>query len=55
MCPLAVGKPVVFITGRGSHSANGVGVLGPAVSNALTEDGWIIGKREGGVVVRGRA
>ncbi|KAI0741630.1 Smr-domain-containing protein [Daedaleopsis nitida] len=47
------GKPVQIITGRGSHSKNGVGVLGPAIKNALAEDGWIFDTQEGAIVVRG--
>ena len=48
-----VDKVVRIITGRGKHSANGVGVLGPAVKNALTSDGWIIDTVDGGLIVRG--
>ncbi|GBE86622.1 hypothetical protein SCP_0905010 [Sparassis crispa] len=48
-------KPLRIITGRGKHSANGVGVLGPAVKSALVEDGWMVGAHDGGLVVRGRA
>jgi len=47
-------KPLRIITGRGSHSANGVGVLKPAVRNALAQDGWNVGVWDGGLVVRGR-
>lgn len=47
-------KPLKIITGRGKHSANGVGVLGPAVKNALVEDGWNVDKWSAGLVVRGR-
>ncbi|KAI6014038.1 hypothetical protein BKA83DRAFT_685580 [Pisolithus microcarpus] len=42
-------KPFKIITGRGNHSANGVGVLKPAV-----RDGWNVSVWEGGLVVRGR-
>lgn len=47
------GNVVRIITGRGKHSANGVGVLGPAVRNALTSDGWIVDTVDGGLIVRG--
>ncbi|KAH9940867.1 uncharacterized protein BXZ73DRAFT_42487 [Epithele typhae] len=49
------GKQLRIITGRGSHSRNGVGVLGPAVKNALIADGWSIIAIEGGLVVEGLA
>ena len=52
---LYVGKVVRIITGRGKHSVNGVGVLGPAVRNALTSDGWIVDTVDGGLIVRGLA
>ncbi|KAH9848066.1 Smr-domain-containing protein [Lenzites betulinus] len=48
-------KPLRVITGRGSHSRNGVGVLGPAVRNALTSEGWLVDTCEGGLMIRGRA
>ncbi|EJF64082.1 hypothetical protein DICSQDRAFT_178599 [Dichomitus squalens LYAD-421 SS1] len=48
-------KPVKIITGRGNHSSNGVGVLGPAVKNALVSDGWIVDTIDGGLVVRGHS
>ncbi|PIL25160.1 hypothetical protein GSI_13049 [Ganoderma sinense ZZ0214-1] len=47
------GKSVKIITGRGKHSVNGVGVLGPAVRNALTSDGWIVDTVDGGLIARG--
>lgn len=47
-------NPLRIITGRGTHSANGVGVLKPAVRNALVRDGWNVGVWDGGLVVRGR-
>ncbi|KAI0687150.1 hypothetical protein C8T65DRAFT_676466 [Cerioporus squamosus] len=49
------GKPLRIITGRGRHSANGIGVLGPAVKNALAADGWRVDTFDGGVIVRGLA
>ncbi|EPQ56733.1 hypothetical protein GLOTRDRAFT_75580 [Gloeophyllum trabeum ATCC 11539] len=48
-------KPLHVITGRGNHSANRVGVLGPAVRAALEEDGWVVSSFDGGLVVRGRS
>ncbi|KAI0358017.1 Smr-domain-containing protein [Trametes cingulata] len=47
-------KPLRVITGRGNHSRNGVGVLGPAVKNALTSEGWLVDTCDGCLVVRGR-
>ncbi|KAI9573873.1 hypothetical protein HD554DRAFT_563820 [Boletus coccyginus] len=47
-------NPLRIITGRGTHSANGIGVLKPAVRNALVRDGWNVGVWDGGLVVRGR-
>lgn len=52
--PPTSARPLRVITGRGKHSTNGVGVLGPAVNNALLEDGWSVGKWEAGLIVRGR-
>ncbi|KAF8141908.1 hypothetical protein EV363DRAFT_1443823 [Boletus edulis] len=46
-------NPLRIITGRGTHSANGVGVLKPAVRNALVRGGWNVGMWDGGLVVRG--
>jgi len=43
-----------FITGRGNRSAGGKGVLGPAVYNALMEDGWNVSMFAGGLTIRGR-
>ncbi|EIW79013.1 hypothetical protein CONPUDRAFT_126779 [Coniophora puteana RWD-64-598 SS2] len=48
-------KPLRIITGRGTHSVNGVGVLKPAVKNALIGEGWSVGIWDGGLVVRGRS
>jgi hypothetical protein len=47
-------KPLTIITGRGTHSTNGVGVLGPAVKAALIEDGWHVGMFDGGLMVKGK-
>ena len=43
-----------IITGRGVHSRNRVGVLRPAVKNALMEDGWNVVLWDGGLVVKGK-
>ncbi|OCB86394.1 hypothetical protein A7U60_g6512 [Sanghuangporus baumii] len=47
-------RPLRAITGRGSHSSNGVAVLGPAVKRALEGEGWNVGKWNGGLSIRGR-
>lgn len=47
-------RPMRFITGRGNRSVGGKGVLGPAVYNALIEDGWNVSMFAGGLTVRGR-
>jgi len=47
-------SPLRLITGRGAHSAGGVGVLKPAVHRALVDDGWDVRMWDGGLVVRGR-
>ena len=49
-----VAHPMRFITGRGNRSVGGKGVLGPAVYNALIEDGWNVSKFAGGLTIRGR-
>lgn len=53
--PPTPARPLMIITGRGKHSTNGVGVLGPAVGNALLEDGWNVAKFHGGLTIRGRS
>lgn len=47
-------SPLRLITGRGTHSAGGVGVLKPAVHRALVNKGWDVKMWDGGLVVRGR-
>ncbi|KAI9440772.1 hypothetical protein H4582DRAFT_1494730 [Lactarius indigo] len=47
-------RPMRFITGRGNRSVGGKGVLGPAVYNALIEDGWNVSMFAGGLTIRGR-
>lgn len=46
-------NPLRVITGRGAHSANGIGVLRPALKNRLTELGWNVNLFDGGLVVHG--
>lgn len=46
-------KPLQIITGRGTHSANGVGVLKPALKNKLIELGWDVSLFHGGLTVHG--
>jgi hypothetical protein len=48
-------NPLTVITGKGTHSAGGVGVLGPAVKSALVADGWHLSQRDGALIVRGRS
>lgn len=45
--------PMRFITGRGNRSAGGKGVLGPAVYDALIDDGWDVSMFSGGLTIRG--
>ena len=47
-------RPLRIITGRGSHSTNRVGVLGPAVRKTLSGDGWNGGAWSAGLTVNGR-
>ncbi|KAJ7483194.1 hypothetical protein FB451DRAFT_1233660 [Mycena latifolia] len=47
-------KPLMIITGRGSHSANQTSVLKPALRRALEGSGWIVGAWDGGLSVKGR-
>ncbi|KAI0916639.1 hypothetical protein AcV5_003070 [Taiwanofungus camphoratus] len=47
-------KPLKIITGRGMHSANGIGVLGLAVKSALLDEGWTVGTWDGGQVVHAK-
>ena len=49
---MAVGYQIV--TGLGTHSANGVPKIGPAVSKALLKEGWDLSFQGGSVVVHGR-
>lgn len=50
----SVAKPLKIITGRGTHSVGGVGVLRPALKNRLTELDWDVTLLDVGLVVRGR-
>lgn len=50
-------KGLTVVVGVGRHSAGKVGVIGPAVGNALEASGWRVDRGEGGrgyMVVRGR-
>ena len=47
-------RPLKIVTGRGSHSTNGVGVLGPTVKRALESEGWNVERWSAGLLVRGR-
>ena len=51
----SLAKPLKIITGRGIHSINGVGVLGPAIMADLSGEGWNVGRWDGGLVIRGRS
>ncbi|TFY72467.1 hypothetical protein EVG20_g560 [Dentipellis fragilis] len=53
-CGASPAQPLKIITGRGSHSVGGVGVLAPAVKSTLIEDGWNVSIFDAGIVVRGR-
>lgn len=44
-------NPLEIVTGRGAHSANGIGVLKPALKNRLTELGLNVILFDGGLVV----
>lgn len=48
-------RPLRIITGRGSHSVGGVGVLKPAIKRVLGEEGWMVKEWDAGpgLVVRG--
>ena len=43
-----------IVTGLGTHSANGVPKIGPAVSKSLMKEGWDLSFQPGRVVVHGR-
>lgn len=49
------GKPLKIITGKGRHSVGGVGVLKPAIRDALIADGWVVSSFAAGLVVKTRA
>jgi len=48
-----VACPMKIITGRGNHSVGGIAILGPAVHDALKNDGWNVSKFLGFVRVDG--
>ncbi|KAF5384627.1 hypothetical protein D9757_007513 [Collybiopsis confluens] len=47
-------KPLKVITGRGTHSANQISILKPALQKALVEEGWAVSTWDGGLIVRGK-
>lgn len=47
-------KSLVIITGRGNHSKNQVGVIGPAVQKDLEQSGWNIRRSPGNITITGR-
>jgi hypothetical protein len=51
---IIVAHPMQFITGRGNRSVGHKPVLGPAVYNALVDDGWDVSTIDAGLTVRGR-
>jgi len=46
-------NPFTIVTGKGNHSKGKVGVIGPAVENALEAVGWRMSNRPGAIVVTG--
>lgn len=50
----ALACPMKIITGRGNHSVGGIAVLGPAVYDALKNDGWNASRSSGFLLVHGR-
>jgi len=49
-----VGNGYKIIVGVGTHSAQGIGKIGPAVSKMLMREGWRVNIQRGEVVVEGR-
>jgi len=47
-------KPLTVITGCGTHLANKVSVLRPAVMDALLQERWIVHTWDGGLTVKGK-
>jgi hypothetical protein len=47
-------RPLIVVTGKGTHSAGKRGVLGPSVAKALADEGWRVERFEGYVAVKGR-
>lgn len=50
-----IGDGYKIITGVGTHSAQGIGKIGPAVSKTLINDGWRVNVQRGEIIVEGRA
>lgn len=49
-----IGSGYKIIVGVGTHSAQGIGRIGPAVSKMLMREGWKVNVQRGEVVVEGR-
>lgn len=50
-----IGSGYKIIVGVGTHSAQGIGRIGPAVSRMLMREGWKVNIQRGEVIVEGRA
>ena len=50
-----IGGGYRIITGVGTHSAQGIGRIGPAVSKMLLREGWKVNIQRGEIIVEGRA
>lgn len=50
-----VGSGYKIIVGLGTHSAQGIGRIGPAVSRMLIREGWKVNVQRGEIFVEGRA
>lgn len=50
-----IGDGYKIITGVGTHSAQGIGRIGPAVSKTLINEGWRVNVQRGEIIVEGRA
>lgn len=50
-----IGNGYKIITGVGTHSAQGIGRIGPAVSKTLINEGWRVNVQRGEIIVEGRA
>lgn len=50
-----IGSGYKIIVGLGTHSAQGIGRIGPAVSKMLMREGWKVNVQRGEIYVEGRA